>query len=285
MNWIISSLIMFVGSVCLYLSVRKSSILKLPLQFNNLAMFLVPLIIYISLGYTNHINYSISLQNIFIIVLAALLFSYLANLTSLKSIEIAPNPGYSLVISKSYVVLTTIISVIFLGGELTLRKAFAIVLIIIFSSFIAIDPKKTKAIHSKLWLVYTMYSFFGWGFLSLTIKYLSIHGLKTLVMLTYLYLFVSFFIIVETLYKKVRFSINKTSIMSFLMIGIFSSIFNYFNFYAVTIAPNVGYINAINAASISLVTIFSIILFKDEFSLRKLLGVFGVVGSLVLLLI
>jgi uncharacterized membrane protein len=75
------------------------------------------------------------------------------------------------------------------------------------------------------------------------------------------------------------------SVMYFVLIGIFSSVFNYFNFYSISIAPNVGYVNAINASSISLVTIFSILLFKDEFSWRKLYGVFGVTADLLLLLL
>lgn len=276
---------MVLGSVCLYLTVRKSSILKFPTQFNNLAMFLVPLIIYIFLGSINHISYAISPQNLGIIVVAAIFFSYLANVTSLKSIELAPNPGYSLVISKSYVVFTTLISFLFLGGEITTRKALAILLIIGFSGLIAIDPKKTHEAKSKLWLAYTMYSFFGWGLLSLTIKYLSLQGLVTLTTLTYLYIFVSIFIVLEIFKRKIKFDMSKISLGYFLIIGIFSSIFNYFNFYSVSVAPNVGYVNAINASSISLVTIFSILLFKDEFSWKKLAGVFGVTAGLLLLLL
>lgn len=188
-------------------------------------------------------------------------------------------------ISKSYVVFTTIISFIFLGGEITLRKSVAIVLIILFSALIAIDPKKTKEVRNKLWLAYTMYSFFGWGFLSLIIKYLSVQGMVTLVTLTYLYVFVSLLIIIEIIYKKVTYAVNQTSIAYFGVIGVFSSVFNYFNFYSVNIAPNVGYVNAINASSISMVTIFSIFLFKDEFSRRKLMGVFGVTAGLLMLIL
>lgn len=284
MNWILSSLLMVIGSVCLYLAVRKSSILKFPTQMNNLAMFLVPLLIYAGIGTLTQIDYSISLPHLLIIALTSLFFSYLANVTSLRSIELAPNPGYSLVISKSYVVFTTIIAFLFLGGEITVRKSIAIILIVLFSGLIAIDPNKTKEVSSKLWLVFTMYSFFGWGFLSLIIKYLAVQGMATLVILTYMYVFVSLFIILEIFYKKVVLSVDKASITYFGIIGLFSAIFNYFNFYAVSIAPNVGYVNAINASSISLVTLLSILLFKDEYSLRKIMGVFGVTGGLLLLL-
>lgn len=276
---------MFFSSACLYLAVRKSSLQKFPTQFNNLAMFSVPLLIYLMIGISRGLNYSISLPNFIIIVIASFLFSYLGNVASLKSIEISPNAGYSLVISKSYVVLTTIISLLFLGGELTLRKGVAICLIVLFSALVIIDPKKTKKVASNLWLYYTMFAFFAWGFLSLTIKYLSLHGVNTLVMLTYLYVFVTLFIVLEALKFKVNKNIFVLGWKYFLSIGVFSSLFNYFNFYAVSIAPNVGYVNAINASSISLVTILSVLLFKDELSVRKLIGIFGVTGGLLLLLI
>lgn len=285
MNWIITSLIMFLSSALLYLVVRKSSLQKFPTQFNNLAMFSVPLIIYLMIGISSGISYSISLPNFIIIVIASFTFSYLGNVASLKSIEISPNAGYSLVISKSYVVLTTIISLLFLGGELTFRKGLAICLIVLFSSLVIIDPKKTKKVTSNLWLYYTMFAFFAWGFLSLTIKYLSLHGVNTLVMLTYLYVFVTLFIILEALKLKIDKNIFISGWKYFASIGVFSALFNYFNFYSVSIAPNVGYVNAINASSISLVTILSVLLFKDELSIRKLIGIFGVTGGLLLLLI
>lgn len=285
MNWIVSSLLMVFGSVCLYLSVRKSSLLKLPTQFNNLAMFAVPLGIYAIIGTTRQLNFSISLPFLGIIFLAAAFFSYLANVTSLKSIELAPNPGYSLVISKSYVVFTTIFSYLFLQGEITPRKALAIVIIILFSALIAIDPRKTKAVTNNNWLWYTLYSFVGWGLLSLTIKFLTLRGIPTLVMLTYLYIFVTSFIGFEIFWRKIKIMFNRQSWYYFGLIGVSSAVFNYFNFYSVGIAPNVGYVNAINAASISLVTIFSILLFGDEFSWRKLAGVFGVTIGIFLLLI
>jgi uncharacterized membrane protein len=276
---------MFLASACLYLAVRKSSLQKLPTQFNNLAMFSVPLIIYLIIGISRGVSYSISLSNFIIIIFTSFIFSYLGNVASLKSIEISPNAGYSLVISKSYVVLTTIISLLFLGGELTLRKGVAIFLIVLFSGLVIIDPKKTKKVTSNLWLYYTLFAFFAWGFLSLTIKYLSLHGVNTLVMLTYLYVFVTLFIVLETLKLKIDKSIFVSGYKYFLSIGIFSALFNYFNFYAVSIAPNVGYVNAINASSISLVTVLSVLLFKDELSARKLIGILGVTGGLLLLLI
>lgn len=285
MSWIITSGLMVLGSVLLYLTVRKSSILKFPTQFNNLAMFLIPLSTYLLVGLGTGISYTIPAIYLLVFALVAFFLMYLPNVTSLKSIELSPNPGYSLVISKSYVVFTTLISYLFLNGEISTKKIIAILLIIAFSGLITVDPKKTKQTSSKLWLPYTLYSFFGWGLLSLSIKYFALQGLSTLTILTYLYSFVSTYILLEIIFRKICFEINYKTLNYFLLIGLFSSVFNYYNFYSVSIAPNVGYVNAINAASISVVTILSIVLFKDDFSLRKIFGVFGVTVGLLLLLI
>jgi uncharacterized membrane protein len=49
------------------------------------------------------------------------------------------------------------------------------------------------------------------------------------------------------------------------------------------LAPNVGYVNATNAASISLLTLMSSIFFKDELTLKKMIGIVGVTAGLLLL--
>ena len=73
--------------------------------------------------------------------------------------------------------------------------------------------------------------------------------------------------------------------MEILGIGALATAFNYFNFDAISIAPNVGYVNATNAASIGAVTVFSVVVFHDEFSWSRFAGVAGMVGGLVLLFI
>ena len=51
------------------------------------------------------------------------------------------------------------------------------------------------------------------------------------------------------------------------------------------LAPNIGYVNAINAASIAAVTVFSALLFKDELTLKKLVGVLGIIFGLIILVV
>lgn len=285
MNWIILSLIMFFSSIVLYLAVRKSSLLGLPTQLNNLAMFAIPLFFYALIGIVSRQNFLITLSQLIIILVSAILFSYLGNVFSLKSIEYSPNPGYSLVISKSYVVLTTAISVILFHSPLSFQKALAIAIIIAFSALISINPKANKINSKRIWLPLAFGAFFCWGFLSLSSKFLFSQGMNTFVFLTYVYTIVTLCIFTETKSKKIPLNLIKKNPWIFLLIGIFSTSFNLFMFQAIKFAPNVGYVNAINASSISMVTIFSILLFKDDFSVKKLIGVIGVTAGLFLLLI
>lgn len=123
MNWIVSSLLMFVSSVFLYLLVRKSSLLRIQSAINNLAMFFVPVVVYAVMLVSEQQRIILTGQQFILLVLAALVLSYLGNVFSLKSIEYAPNPGYSLVISKSYVVLTTVLAVVFFWRTLFDRES------------------------------------------------------------------------------------------------------------------------------------------------------------------
>lgn len=285
MNWILASCIMFFSSVALYLFVRKAALLKISIHYSNLAMFLIPLFLFFFMSIFTHENFSLSFIQLLEIVIVGILFAYLGNLFSLLSIEKAPNPGYSLVLSKSYVVFTTLVAILFLKEQLNLQKIAAIILIVLFAGLIMLSEKTVKKVTDKKWLIFAFGSFFCWGLLSLSSRYLFNQGVSLYVFLTYLYSVVSVCILFEMGKRKVKLRGMREYMLILLLIGIASIGFNLFMFLAIQTAPNIGYVNAINAASISAVTIFAILLFKDEYSKRKLIGVIGVtVGLLVLLL-
>ena len=188
-------------------------------------------------------------------------------------------------ISKSYVVFTTLVAVLLFNAELSLKKIIAIVLIVSFSALIMLSQKSIKKSVNKLWLILSIGAFFCWGLLSLTSKYLFNQGVGLYIFLSYAYLIVSSCILLEIGTKKISTNALRKNPIIFLLIGLFSTGFNLFLFKAIGIAPNLGYVNAINASSISAITIFAILLFKDEYSFKKLIGVFGVTIGLVLLLV
>ncbi|MDB5182512.1 MAG: hypothetical protein JWO47_296 [Candidatus Saccharibacteria bacterium] len=277
---------MFFASVALYLTVRKSLLIKTPSSLTNLAMFAIPLLVYATMGLSTHQSYSISAPHFLLLVIAAVVFAYGGNTLSLKAIDIAPNPGYSLVLSKSYVLFTTIVAVLFLHADLSWRKAVAILVIVGFSGLIMINKKGAKHVKSNRWMLLSFGSFFAWGSLSLTSKYLFNHGLGTIPWLIYLYAIVTACILVANKMRKSSFrNLSKQRWVLLIGTGIFSTLFNLGQFEAIKVAPNVGYVNAINAGSIALVTVLAVILFKDELTKKKAVGILGVTLGLLLLLV
>jgi len=284
MNWIIASLLMFFSSVALYLCVRKSNALKTPQQLNNLAVFLIPVLVYIAVTIKTPTSYALTPVELILILVSGIFFSYFGNVFSLKGMENSPNPGYSLIISKSYVVFTAIASIFIFFAPLTFKSAIAILAIVLFSAFITIDKEKNKATSNSVWFPYTMGAFFCWGFLALSSKYLLNMGVPILTRLILSMLVVTVLILGEILVKKIPvFHINKTQLVTLIFIGLFGSSYAYFMQVGFNLAPNVGYVNATNAASISLLTIMSSFFFKDELTTKKMIGIVGVTAGLILL--
>jgi len=278
---------MFISSIILYLLIRKSTLLKTPTELNNLAMMALPVVFYIIAPFKK-VNYSITPYAFAIIFISAIFFSYLGNLFSLKSIEQSPNPGYSLIISKSYVVFTTIASIFLFNSALTLKSAFAIVLIIFFSILLVVDKTANKQVlvENKRWLVLAIAAFFCWGMLAIASKYLLIIGVDIITRLIYSMTISSLFVVAEIAVKK--YSVKDISLQQafvLLLIGISATAFNYYMQVGFDLAPNIGYVNAVNAASIAGVSLFSSILFKDELTPRKYIGVLGVILGLILLVV
>lgn len=274
---------MFVCSVAVYLTVRRAALNKLPPQFNNLAMFALPLVIFAVGDVTTKQNLSLTLSQAVQIILAGVVLSYYGNAMSMRSIELAPNAGYSLVISKSYVVLTSILAVPLFGAKLTVHDIIAIALIVGSSALIMINPKAAHKAKSAAWVPLALGSFLCWAFLSLTAKHLTGEGISTVVFLTYLFIVANACIVIEMKRKAVDFGLVTKRAWPFALIGLAATGFNFFNFYAISIAPNVGFVNATNTASIGAVTILSVLFFKDELTKQKLAGVAGVISGLLLL--
>lgn len=286
MNWIVASLLMFFSSVALYLFVRKGNALKTPQQLINLAMFAIPVIVYLLLTIGTPTNFSLRPLAFILILIQGIFFSYLGNVFSLKGIEYAPNPGYSLIISKSYVVFTAIASIFLFNAPLTLKSVIAILCIIGFSGLITIDRKKDKSESNSMWLPYTIGAFFCWGLLALSSKYLLNMGVPILTRLIYAMIIVTMLILGEIKVKKISVkNLSKTQLFTLFMIGLLGASFNYFMQVGINLAPNVGFVNATNAASIALLTLVSAFIFKDELSIKKGIGIAGVTIGLIVLFI
>ncbi len=197
----------------------------------------------------------------------------------------APNPGYSLIISKSYVVMTSILSVLFFHGELTIQASLAIALILSFSALIMVNPQSQHPADGR-WLPPALGAFICWGLLSLASKYLLNLGVGIIPRLIYVMLIVTILIWWDIKRNHLNLGkLDRTQLILLIIMGGWGAGFNYFMQMGIDLAPNVGYVNAVNAGSISAVTIGAIILFKDELNWRKMMGIIEVTAGLLLLLI
>jgi len=286
MHWISAGFLMFFCSVASYLLVRRSVALKTPSEFMNLAMFALPTILFGAFVHMKQVDISVNTHQLLVIVILAIFFSYIGNKLSLTSIEYAPNPGYSLVISKSYVIFTTIATIFLFGSPLSFRAAIAILIIVFCSALIMIDtPGTVYAKHVRpTWLPLSLGAFFCWGMLTITSKYLSNIGVGTLTRLVYSMGIVTCIIAAEIMWKRSRWKRLRASQMGTLLcIGVLSAGFNWGMQEGFRTAPNIGYINAMNAASIGLVVVGAYLFFRDDLTPRKFIGVIGVIAGLILL--
>jgi len=246
-------------------------------------MFGVPLIFFVLAAILNPVVLAIPIHQILISFIAAVLFSYLGNLFSMESIKCAPNPGYSLIISKSYVIFIAILAAIIFHSHLSLKNIIAIGLILAFSALITLT-KATKSNNLK-WIALSIGAFFCWGFLALVFQYQIENGISLVARSFYILLIVNILLFAEIKYKKIKISKSKKHYFLIFAVGVLSGILNIAMQLGYESAPNPGYVNAVNASSISLLTLLASYFFKDELNFKKLFGVMGVTFGLIMLLL
>ncbi len=286
MEWVYACIILIISSTTLYLSIRKARDLRLPIEYQNLLMFACPAVFVLGYNLSCGVSFAISPEYFAFMVLVAFFFSYLGNVCSLKAIENAPNPGYSLIISKSYVVLSTLLSVWLFDIPVGPLSLLAIALIVGFAALIMFDKNTKDDQEKRPWILYTLGAMLGWAFLALSLFWLvHLKSLAVMTVLFYLMAIVSVFILAEIAWKKVplKRADRRSVAINAAAIGTSAFVFNLSIIAGYQLAPNPGYVNAANTASIFLVTIMSYFFFHDKLSARKLVGVAGVIAGLFLL--
>ncbi|HYD35797.1 MAG TPA: DMT family transporter [Vitreimonas sp.] len=284
MSWIVPALGMFACSALMYTIIRKTQLLGVPSAINNLAMFLIPLPFNVVYVWWSGESLTVSIYQLALMVFTALFLSWLGNIASLKAIALAPNPGYSLIISKSYVVLTAIASIWLFAAPLPLKSVLAIAMIVAFSGLIIINKDVTAhKTESSSWVGYSLLAFVCWAGLALMSKYLLNLGVSVSARLLYVFVIVAAICLIEVKRQGLSLRLSYPVWRWLLLNGLFQFLFNLFMQIGYQLSPNPGYINAVNAASIVLLTLLSAWLFKDELTQRKLIGVVGVTLGLIVL--
>lgn len=286
MDWVLACISLIVWSSIMYLSIRNIDKSFIPIEVKNITMFFAPVLPLLIYNIINWIETIIEIKYLIILFFSAIFLAWIASIASLISMKTAPNPGYPLMLSKSYVIYTLIFSYFFLWSELSLKKTIVILFVVFFSFLIIYNKNKTHKTKDKKWLLYALYSFLWWWNLAIVLTYLIQQWIASTTINLYLHLFVSIFIIWEIIIKKVRFTPkNNNQIINLIIIWCAYILFQQSMIYWYSVSPNPGYINAANTASIWIITILSWIIFKDDLSKRNLIWVVWIIISLVLLFI
>ncbi|HDS11358.1 MAG TPA: hypothetical protein ENN77_00450 [Candidatus Wirthbacteria bacterium] len=282
MGWSVVGMIVFWSAVIFYLFIRFSQKQNTPDQLINLATFLIPCLLIGAIALFRNLDLSIKSKELTLIFIAAFGLSYLGSVLSLLSQKKAPNPGYSLLVSKCYVVYTTLISVWLFDASLNYRRLGGIFLILFFSAWILIEKSQQK---TSGWLFPALGAFAAWGNLALFNKYMLNRGIPALILLFYLLLFVSLFILIEIILNKNNIFLKQKQLWVLMAIGLCSFFFNYYYLVGFDVSPNIGYMNAINTSATAAVAFFSFLIFKDELTTQKIIGIIGTSAGLFMLLL
>lgn len=279
--WILLSLSMFFFSNALYLAIRQAQKNDVSIDVYSVAMFAIPALMQFFLAFFTNTPLLLPLPLLALIIGTAFLWSYLGNFFSQKGILYAPNPGYSLIIQKSYVVITTVAAAFLFDSSLNPTKIFGILLILIFAGFISLG-EKTKESQFK-WVVFSLLAHLCFAFGSLMSKQFLRMGLEPYTYLFYISGFVAVVNFLQSKRRQVQFDFSQKRWLILLVIGLSSLGFNLSMQFAYKLAPNPGYVVAFNTSSIMSVAVLSALIFKDKLSKQKLLGVLGVLAGLLVL--
>lgn len=285
-TWIFYSLLMFLASNGLYLLIRFAQKQGIVLSFYSIFFFLVPSLIYFTSAQALAVPLWVGYERLALILAAGFVWTFVGNFASQKAILLAANPGYSLVIQKSAAVFTTVAAVWLFGAEFVPAKLAAIVGIILFVLLLSVERRRqTEAGAGLNWLWLSLLANLCFTFGQLISKHFLNIGLEPLVYLFYINALVALLNVLQFRLGKHNWRHSAKQWLVVLGIGLLAAAFNLSMQMAFRSAPNLGYVSAINVASIMSITLLSALLFGDELSRRKVLAMLGVMLSLGWLLV
>ncbi len=133
---------------------------------------------------------------------------------------------------------------------------------------------------TKIWFLYALIALFLCVFMELIFKKVS-RDVKAEIILFYVFLFGTIILGLYFLFSKTNIVIDKTLIVLLLIATLFSVIANTFSIRGLALASNPAYPLAVTKASVLIVAILSVFIFKSEISITKffaiiriLLGIF-----------
>ncbi|HRH93970.1 MAG TPA: hypothetical protein PKV72_05580 [Candidatus Peribacteria bacterium] len=284
MHWTLYVVITFTSSTTLYLILRKLRPANIPNEILNLAFFLLPAVALFVLNTYQHIALAVSIINLALLGLVAV-FLWLGNSFLLRSLKITPNAGYPVLVGKSYVVATTLLSPFFFGAALTPKTIFAVAVILGFLYLVLVDKGPAKHSGNRAWIAYAFLTFGFWSAQALVLISMNDSGIPSTIMLMYISLCYSAIVLLEMAFKKTSLRPLLHNAPWLFALSVVTMSYNLFVIVGYKAAPNPGFMDAASAASVAAIAVLSAALFHDELTPRKCIGIGGAIFGLILLLV
>jgi len=280
-TWIIYSVIVLVAAIASLLVNRKLQLRQVSVHYQGLMMFLLPFLGYSIWAIFQPENIMISFFEIIEISLAAIIFVQIGTLFMLKAMSLARNPGYAISLSQTSVITATILSVVIFNSLFSAINFLSILFIIVFSALIFDKKSRVQEKTSKIsWYWYALIGGVLVSGYTLSSKYFIMQDISLLARLFYSFGAMTIAQIIYLLWSKPKLSLNVFDGSLLIISGIVTLVFNIFFQLGLQFAPNPGFMNAVNSSSVVPVTLLSAYLYKDELSLKKIIGILGVFGGL-----
>lgn len=287
--WIIYSSITFVTTVTVGLLIRKLYLNGVPTKLQLGMQFILPFFGFLIWILFQPQLLKINFSHLLLIIIYAVVFTQLGTIMAVKSITLAKNPGYALAITRTNVLIVTILSIFLFSSRLSWISFIAIMMIFVFSFFLLDYSNKNNDKKKFIWFWYALGSSFLTSGYALGSKYFISVDIPLLTRMFYAFLVMGSISAVDLFVSErenlfiSKIKINKVNLIFLIGIGISTFLFNIFAQLAFEYAPNPGFVNAYTSVSIIPVTYLSAYLFKDELKKWKIIGVFGVLAGLILL--
>ena len=94
-------------------------------------------------------------------------------------------------------------------------------------------------------------------------------------------IFYSSIVLIEVVIKKTSLEPVRKHLVWLFLISISTMLLNVFIIIGYKLAPNPGFIDAANTASVSAITLLAVVFFQDELTLKKAIGIIGVTIGLI----
>lgn len=239
----------------------------------------------------NHLSDLITSSTFYLYLVWGLLaatFSMIGNIAGLFAYEKSPNPGYVQVVASLNTILVMFAAVILFGSSISFLKVIGAVVSIL--GLIPLFYRKIDLSPDHGWQLPAILAMLSYGAMFLVVKQMSNLGFSAAEILLVLFFFASIGFWILHFKKKPERSSNQYLIITPIIVYILVAFFaNLFNFTAVNIAPNAGYVLTIGNFGIILVLVLAMIFFPKEkggeFNLIRWLGALLVVAGVILTII